>query len=572
MDVPSRRRRPARLPDGGDAILAVLAVVVVGFSVLPMARLLLEGIAPGGTPDPGHALAVLSRTSTWRATWHSLETAVLGTAISLVLGATFALLVALTDVRGKRALVFCFLIPLMIPPQVTALAWIQLFGPSSAVLGALGLAPPIGTPNPLYGRDGIVLLLGIQHAPLVFLALRAGLRAMPREMVEAARASGARMPRVLLTVVLPLMTPALVAGGALAFVSAIGNFGIPAFLGIPAGYATLPTLVYQRLASFGPGMISDVAVLSVLVGALAMAGFLVQGLVSGGRDYRTIGAPGRALSFRLGRLRPVAEGGAWLVIALVLAAPLAALVATSLVPAYGVRLSADTATLANYAEVALRQDATARAFANSFLLAGGAALVLLALSAVLAYAIAWRPGPLSRALAVLVELPYALPGVVLAIAMILVFLRPLPLLDVSLYNTIWIIFVAYLARFLTLSLRPVVASYLQIDRSLEEAARMTGARFFHRLRTVLLPLVAPSAAAGAILVFMTAFNELTVSALLWSVGNETVGVVVFNLEESGATVLAAAVAVLTVVAIVAIMAATAAAERHLPRGVLPWSD
>jgi len=169
------------------------------------------------------------------------------------------------------------------------------------------------------------------------------------------------------------------------------------------------------------------------------------------------------------------------------------------------------------------------------------------------------------------DIPYALPGIVLGIASILLFLKPLPLLGFSLYNTIWIIFFAYLARFLALQLRPVLAGVLQIDRSLEEAARMAGAGFLFRLRTVVLPMLAPSAAAGAILVFMTAFNELTVSALLWSSGNETLGVAVFNLDDAGRSTLASALASVTVAAIVAIMAATGVLARRLPPGALPWS-
>jgi len=140
------------------------------------------------------------------------QKAAFGRTFRAKLTALVALLVALTDLRSKALLVFCFMIPLMIPPQITALSWIQLFGPSSALLKALGMAPALGSPHPLYTAEGIMLLLGIQHAPLVFLALRAGLRSMPREMVEAARASGAGHLRVLATIVLPLMTPALVAG------------------------------------------------------------------------------------------------------------------------------------------------------------------------------------------------------------------------------------------------------------------------------------------------------------------------------------------------------------------------
>ena len=558
---------------GGEQLLLAALVVVVGMiSVVPMARLLFEGLAPGGAIDLTILLETMTSRSTWRATWHSLETAVGGTVISLVLGSLFALVVALTDIRRKTALVFCFLLPLMIPPQITALSWAQLFGPSSPLLNMIGLAPPLGTPHPMYSREGIILLLGIQHAPLVFLALRAGLRSMPREMVEAARASGAGNWRVLVTITLPLMTPPLVAGTALAFVSAIGNFGIPALLGIPASYTVLPTLIYQRLASFGTTIISEVAVLSIVVAAIAFAGVLLQGWMLRRQDYRTIGPASQPLEYRLGALRPVAEGGCWLVIALILIAPLIALVATSLVSAYGVPLAPETVTLANYHEVMFRQASTIRAFTNSFFLASGAAVVLVFIAVPLAYLVSWRGSAMLKILNFAAELPYALPGVVLAIACILIFLKPLPILGLSLYGTLGIIFVAYLARFLTLALRPVISGFHQLDPILEEAAQSAGARLLFRFRTVIVPLVAPVAVAGGLLVFMTAFNELTVSALLWSSGSETLGVIVFNLDDGGYTVLASAVAVLAVLAILALMVAVQLLAPYLPKGVLPWES
>lgn len=566
----SRYGNVLRRGGGEQSLLAAFVVFLTMISLLPMVRLLWEGVAPGGSPELAVLGEVLSARSTWRATANSLEASLAGMAISLLLGGVFALLVALTDIRGKPALVFCFLLPLMIPPQITALSWAQLFGPASPLLNTLGLAPPPGSPHPLYSAGGVVLLLGIQHAPLVFLSLRAGLRTLPREQVEAARAAGAGRWRVLWNVILPLMTPALAAGAALAFVSAIGNFGIPALLGIPAGYTVLPTLIYQRLASFGPSVISEVAVLSILVGLIAAAGLVLQSLVLGRRDYRSFTAVAQLLSYRLGRWRPAVEAACWAVIVLILIVPLAALVATSLVTAYGVPLGPGTITLENYVEVLFRQAVTVRAFANSFVLAGVAAVVLVGVAGPLGYFLVWRRAPLLRALDFVAELPYALPGVVLAIACILVFLKPLPLLGVSLYGTLWIILFAYLARFLTLALRPTVGAFHQLDRSLEEAAQAAGARFLRRLRDIVLPLVAPAAAAGGILVFMTAFNELTVSALLWSGGNETLGVVVFNLDDGGSTVLASAVAVLAVLAIVALMALLQLLAPRLPAGVLPW--
>jgi iron(III) transport system permease protein len=165
-----------------------------------------------------------------------------------------------------------------------------------------------------------------------------------------------------------------------------------------------------------------------------------------------------------------------------------------------------------------------------------------------------------------------MPGIVLSIACILVFIRPIPILNVSIYGTLWIILLAYVARFLVLALRPIGAGFAQLDPALDDAAAAAGARFGRRLRSISLPLMAPAAGAGAILVFLTALNELTVSALLWSSGSETLGVMVFSLQEGGDSPLAAAVSVIAVGVVVAAMAALTLLARRLPRGVLPWAD
>jgi iron(III) transport system permease protein len=547
-------------------------VAVVGIlSVAPVARLLLEGLAPGGAVDLGPLRGVLAAPATWRALAHTLETAIAGTLLSAALGTSFALLVVLTDVRGKPLLVFGFMLPLMIAPQVTALAWAQAVGPQSALLRILDLAPPLGSPNPLHSREGIALLFGIHHAPLVFLTVRAGLAALPRDLVEAARAAGASPAQVLRTVVFPLLGPALVTGVALAFVSAIGNFGIPALLGIPGRYPVLTTLIYQKLAGFGPAVLAEVAALSLVLVTVAGAGVAVQSRLARRQDVRVVPlSPARAI-WGLGRLRVIAEAASGLVLGLVVLIPLAALVATSLIPAHGVPLHAGSATLEHYRYVLGEHAATRRAFVNSAALAGMAAAALVLVSAPLGHFLVRRPGAVLRLVNLAADLPYALPGVVLAIAMILLCLRPLPVLGgIGLYNTPWIILAAYLSRFLALSLRPVLGGYLALDRSLEEAARSAGASFLRCLTTVVLPLIAPAAAAGAILVFLTAFSELTVSALLWSAGAETVGVVVFSLEQAGESVAAAAVAVLIVAVTLTLMLGASALTRRLPPGVLPW--
>jgi len=489
-----------------------------------------------------------------------------------LVGTAVALCVGLTDIRGRNAVVFCFVMPLLIAPQVVALAWLQSFGPSSPLLKMLGAAPAMGSRNPLYSAGGIILVLGVQYAPLVFLTLRAALRTLPQELIEAALAGGAPPRRVLRTIVLPLMTPPLLAGIALSFVSCLGNFGIPALLGIPGNYVVLPTLIYQRLAGLGPGVLSEVAVLSMLIGAIAVLGIVAQESMLRRRDFRISAATIAARPFELRRLRLPTEVALWTLIGIVLVLPLCALVLTSLVPAVGVSLSAATATLDNFRFVLFDHAAARRAFVNSFGLSATAAVVIVAFAIPLAYFLVWRRSRLLRAVNLVTEIPYAVPGVVLAIAAILLFLKPLPLVGVTLYNTVWIILFCYLARFLVLGLRPVVAGYHQLDRTLEEASQIAGARLPRRLRTVIVPLVAPTAAAGALLIFLTAFNELTLSALLWSSGSETLGVVFFSFQQGGDSTYAAALGVLTVIVSVALMLSTLLVAKRLPPGVLPWRD
>ncbi|MDQ7729027.1 iron ABC transporter permease [Halomonas sp. SpR8] len=553
-------------------LLSSLLIAIVLLSLAPSLRLLIEALSDLTQGRQSPLWQVLNSASTWRALWHSLYTSGLGMLIALVLGSLFAFAITLTNVRGKSWLVFCFMLPMMIPPQVTALSWLQLFGPASPLLKSIGMAPPLGSPQPLYSAEGIALLLGIQSAPLVFLALRTSLLALPRELIEAARISGAKQTQVWSHIILPVTRSGLIAGGAMAFISSLGNFGIPAMLGIPASYYVLPTLIYQRMASFGTGVLAEMAALSLLIGLLALAGVALQQHLMGRSRFGLGGHSGRSHDFTLGRWRTLVTAALVGILLIILVAPLLALIVSSLVPAVGVPLNVDTATLNAYAEVMGRQGATWRAVRNSLWLAGSAAVVLMLLSLPLAYRLQrlperWRSMVLSA-----IEIPYALPGVVLAIACILLFVRPLPIINVALYGTLGLIFVAYLARFLVVCVKPVAASLAQLDPSLEEAAQLAGAGPWRRLGGIILPLVAPALFAGGLLVFLLAVNELTVSALLWSAGNETLGVLIFNLDQGGESVLAAAVSVLVVVMVASLMLMLSLLAPRLPKGVIPWQS
>lgn len=507
-----------------------------------------------------------------RALWHSVEASALSALAATAIGGALGLLVGLTDIRGRVALSFVVLLPMMIPAHVIAIAWIETLGPSSGLAGLLGLRPTPGATHPLYSREGVIALLALQQMPLVFLTVRASLRALPRDLAEAARVAGAGPGRLVWRVVLPLMRPALVAGFALAFVSALGNFGIPALLGLPGRYVTLPVLMWQRLVSSGPSVLTDLAVLAVLIGALAALALPVQMALQKRLSIALIGAAQRPLGLSLGRARPFVEAALWLVLSGLVLLPLLSMTATALLPTWGVALTLQSATFRQFEEVLFQQDVTVRALANSTGLAllAGAIVALLTLALAPLLRRGSPAGLVARAVALLADLCYALPGLVVSIAFIIVFLRPLPLVGVSIYGTHLIILGAYLSAFLAVALKPVGVARDALDPALGDAARVAGAGFWRRLARIEAPLLAPAAASGALLVVLVAFSEVTLSSILWTHGTETLGTVIFNYEDGGYTGLAAAMSVIAVLTTLALMLALDRLGRRLPPGIVPW--
>ena len=550
--------------------LVLLALVVALFGILPLGRLLLTAVAPNGVVSLGPIAEQFASRAAGLATGRTLETAGWSAAGALLLGATFALVLAVSDVRGKRALAFLFVFSLMVAPQVIALAFLSLAGAGSPILALFGGSWPSGTANPLLGRDGIILVMALHHAPLVAITVWSGLRYLPRSVIEAAQIEGASAWQVITRIILPLLRGNLVAAGLLAFVAGVGNFGIPALMGLPVNYLTLPTLIYRRLTSFGPTVLTDMAALALIVALIAGLGTLAGALLMR-KAVGKVDLEQRMLPFvYLGRWRTPAEIILWALLLLKVGLPFLSLLGDALRPALGVPLGLSTITADKFVEVLMRQGATTRAFRNSFLMAATAAVSLCGLAIILAHCLERRLGRMRPFVEALIEIPYALPGIVLAIACILLFLKPLPLMGVSIYGTVFIILFAYLARFLSPALKPALAAMGQIEAHHEDAARLDGATWWQLMRYVVAPILLPAACAGALLVFLIAFNELTVSALLWSAGTETLGVVLFSLKEAGLAGEAAAVAISASAVILFAMLLLDRLADRLPDGVLPW--
>lgn len=561
----------SRLVRREHTLLVLLAICVGVLSILPLARLIQAALLTEGSFRISRVLEVLANRRIIEATLNTLWIAAGATILSTFTGTLAALLVSISDMRARTLWVFGFVLPLMIPPQVIALAWIQAFSPASPILSLLDLAPAAGSRHPLYSATGIVVLLGLYHAPLVFLSVRASLRRVPADQVEAARANGASPLRATSGVILPLIKGGIYAGAALAFVSSIGNFGIQAMLGIPARIPTLITVIYQRLNSYGPSALNDMALIALLLAILTVSGLGLTSWLRRKGDQR-VGGAAAPFAFPLGRWRLPVMTLAWGYLAMTLVLPLSALLASALVRGYGQTLGFDTLTFENFSNALFRHDGIRKAFLTSLWLTLLTVAILVPLSVALGYFLSWRKGVLARCLYLSSQLAYALPGIIIGVAMILFFLRPLPFIGTSFYGTVWVILAAYMSNFLALALQPILGGFAQIENALDEAAQIAGAGIWRRLRDIILPALAPAAAASAILIFMTAINEIQTSVLLVSSRAQTIGPMIIFLEEAGSSTLAAAVGCLMVLVILTLMLASLAFAKKLPKGVLPWHD
>lgn len=526
----------------------LIVVFVLGVVIYPSLVLVYNSFLSRGQLSLANYARLLSQPDTYAVLWNSLTVSLLGTAGATALGVLLAWLVARTDIPFKRFWRSILIVPYLIPPFIGAIAWVYLLGPVG-FLNKLWIAL---TGNPLlviYGPVGIILVMILYSYPIAYLVTLGPFEKTNPALEEAARISGAGTFRTLRDVTLPLIMPNVWAAGLLIFMSLMANFGIPAVLGFPRRYFVLTTKIYTTILNFDQtDNLQIAAALSMVLVVLAFIGLQIQRVVLARGRYAVVsGKVSQHQLVELGAIRPLAVGFLGLLVLVTVVAPIVAILLTSLIKAVGLPLAPSSLSLRHYSDLLFEVPKVRRAFLNSLLLATGSATIVAFLSIVIGYILTrlrLRGGQLLEALVII---PYAVPGTVVALAMILAFLQPLPLVNFSLYNTIWILLIAYVARFLTFGVRSTSAAFEQIHESLEEAARISGADVVRAIKDVTLPLIKPSVYAGWFLAFMPALTELTLSILLYSVNNETLGVVVFGLHQEGKVGLTAALAFLVTV-------------------------
>lgn len=432
------------------------------------------------------------------------------------------------------------LVPFMIPPYIATLGWIMTLQPRGYLqqLAGFNLAPF------LFSLFGMTLVMTFNTFPVVYFAVSRTVEAVGARYADVGRVFGATPARAFWRITLPLSAPGLAASLMLVFAAAIEEYGTPAALGRRAGFQVLVTGIDLRITDW-PIDLPGAALLSILLVAMSLVTFLAQRWILARRSYQTVGGKPTAKDKRpLGALKiPVMIAFA-VVAFLATGVPLLAILSTALSRTISGGLALDNISFANFQSVFANSAGALVALANSFSLGIGTALITGLIGVMAAYTVVKTKIPGRMTIDVMTILPNALPGIVMAVGLILAW--NMPWLPVTPYNTAFILLLAYCCILLPQPVRYTTAAFQQIGDNLEAAARVFGASSFTAFRRILLPLVFPSLASAMLLVFALASRELVASVVVAPVGMQTIATFIWRQFEQGSIGLGMAMAFIAI--------------------------
>jgi iron(III) transport system permease protein len=556
--------RAARMWSARMLPVVLTGALLTWLVLVPLAVLVVSAFKPTGLlRDPGFTLAHLidtySSSQFWSLVAATLQFAVGSTAVALVLGGALAWLVERTDLPAPALVRALVILPMATPPFLLAISWIILLSPRTGVINALAMgvfgldAPPFN----IYSLGGMVFVEGLALVPSAFLILAPAARNLDPNLEESALVSGAGTAQLVFRIILPLLLPALAGTAIFLMIVSFVVFDVPGTIGMPARIFVLSSQIYSLVAD-SPRGIPDYGKVSAMallftVGLLALTLAYHRLMLHAGRFATVTGRGYRPRPFKLGRLRWIAVAGVVLYFLCAVLAPLLILLWTSLMP-FQAPLSAAAArmaTLANHREF-FANPFIAAATMNSITVAFVASTAVAALSLVTAWVSIKTRAPGRRVIDALAFLPLAMPGVLIATALIYVYLA---VKIIPIYGTIWIIAVAYLTIYLSFGSRTMNGVVLQLHPELDEAARMSGAGLLATVRRVIVPLTAPGLAAVWIWVFAHCLRELTAALLLQGADNTMLPALLYSYWSGGETNKAAAVGVWLVLGLLAVVIA-----------------
>jgi iron(III) transport system permease protein len=548
VTLPRRRRSLPVLP----ASVALIALVLL---VPPLATILVASLRPGrALPFDATPLTLENYTTllTDPFTYQLLANTLVYASSSLALGFAIALpvvwLVERTDLPFKALVSTAMFLPLIKPAALSAFGWVLLLSPRTGLINVslrdlLGLQG-VG-PIDVYSVGGMVFLTGVGVAPSMFVMLSAAFRNMDARLEEVGRVSGASTPTIVRHITLPLMVPSITAAGIYYTIILIETFEIPLIIGLNADFRVLSTyiytLVYSEYQEPAYGQAAAFGGLAVVLGL--MLSYVYARIAHSAARYAVItGRMAAPKVTRLGAWKYVglAFVGVYVLVSILL--PILALVWTSLFtsPKPFSIAAIGQASLQVYGLVFM-DPRWGKAIGNTFvlLLTAGVGTVLLA--TLVSWVVIRTKGGSLGWLDTLAFLPRAIPGVVLALAVFLLYI------GTPLYGTIWILVIGHVVNYLPFAARVMHSAVLQIHIELEEAARTSGVGSLGTLIWVVLPLLRPAALNGLLWVVAHSVRDFTFPLMLGTGGNLVLSQLLWQSWSRGLIDRTAAMAVLLMV-------------------------
>jgi iron(III) transport system permease protein len=387
----------------------------------------------------------------------------------------------------------------------------------------------------LYSLTGLILVFGMYYAPYVYMFTASALRNMDPSLEEAAEISGVGPVRTLFTVTFPLIAPAIISGALLSFIVMLGIYGIPAVLGAPANISVLTTYIFQ-LTNWSPPLYSTAAAVAIILMVVTGALVLLQQRVLAGRSYTTVaGKAFRPRALDLGPWRWFTLALALIYLVVVVVLPTLALIVAAFRRFLFIPSMASLFEMKNYSLIhfysIFDNPLTMRSIWNTMEVGLITAVLGGALAFAIGYTVHRSQAPGRRGIDVVATLPVAIPGLVIGVAYLWAWIG----LPGGLYGTIWILALAFVARFMPDTMKSLSTSFLQIHRELEEAAWVCGKGLLGTIRTIVLPLARPGTIAAMTLLFILAIRELGSSLFLYTTDTMVMAVLLLDYYEGGNT-------------------------------------
>jgi iron(III) transport system permease protein len=552
------RRTGMRIPvwRADVAIVAVAALLLAYLTIVPLAMLVLGAVSASGSAldfqfTTRHLERVLTDQASLELLANSLMYAGGAAAVAFAVGTSVAWAVERTNVPLRSLWYGIALVPLIVPGIVHTIAWLFLLSPEIGWINA-PLKALFGFSLSVYSLPGMIWIEGLHTAPLAFVLMSTAFRAMDPSLEEAAAASRANAWRTFRRVTLPLLLPSVASVLLILFVRALEGFEVPAIIGVPGRIFVYTSRVYLSLKLTPPNFGLAAAYGLVLL-VISIVGLVLHRRATRRIErYTTVtGKAYRPRRLDLGRFRLVALAGLGLYGVLAIGLPFLVLIYASFVRVYSVPSldSLSELTLANYAFI-VNDDLTRTAVFNSILLGLGAATIVVALTAIIAWVTVRTRLPGRGVLDFLAFVPITIPGIVLGISLIWVYFT----IPIRIYGTLTILLVAYVTRYLPYGIRGTSAAIIQVHRELEEAAAAAGARWWPTFRHILLPLLRPALVGTWIYIFIVSLRELGSSILLYSSESVVLAVRIFDLRDSGNYTSIAALSIFMIVVLVILVA------------------